>query len=65
MLVLNRKRDETVVIRCPDGTEIVVMVVQIRGDHARLGFTAPPGVTIHRGEVQDRIDAEKAAEHGG
>ena len=51
MLVLSRKKDETIVI----GDNIIVTVVEIRGDKVRLGFDAPRDVTIHRREVYDKI----------
>jgi len=51
MLVLSRKKNETIVI----GDNIVVTVVEIQGDKVRLGFQAPKEVTIHRREVYDKI----------
>lgn len=55
MLVLTRKKQEKVVIN----NEIVITLVDIRGDKVRLGFEAPKGVCIHRHEVQDAINKEK------
>lgn len=55
MLVLSRKRGESVVI----GEEIEVQVLEIRGDKVRLGFTADRDIPIHRNEVQEQIDAEQ------
>lgn len=34
-----------------DGNQIEVLVVEIRGDKIRLGFSAPKDVPIHREEV--------------
>jgi carbon storage regulator len=51
MLVLSRKRDEKIVI----GENIVVTVVEIRGDKVRLGVEAPKEVSVHRQEVWDAI----------
>ena len=51
MLVLSRKRNESIVI---DGN-IVVTVVDIRGDKVRLGIEAPKDVPIHRSEVYEAI----------
>lgn len=56
MLVLSRKLGEGIVI----GREIEVTVLEVRGDRVRLGFNAPREVTIHRGEVQERIEAGDA-----
>ena len=56
MLVLARKRDEQIVI----GDNIVVTVVDIRGDKVRLGIAAPMDVPVHRSEIHDAL--RKAAE---
>jgi carbon storage regulator len=47
MLVLTRKPNESVVIN----DDIVVTVVEVRGDKVRLGIQAPRDVSIHRSEV--------------
>lgn len=54
MLVLSRKKNETIVI---NGT-IEVTVVDIRGDKVRLGIVAPGDVPVHRLEVQRAIDRD-------
>ena len=51
MLVLSRYRDESIYI----GDDIVITVVDIRGDRVRIGVQAPPDVTVHRQEVYDAI----------
>jgi carbon storage regulator len=51
MLVLSRKKDESIVIN----ENIVVTIVEVRGDKVRLGIEAPEEVTIHRQEVYDAI----------
>jgi carbon storage regulator len=51
MLVLSRKRNESIVI---DGS-IVLTVVDIRGDKVRLGIEAPKHVPIHRSEVYEAL----------
>ncbi len=60
MLVLSRQRDESVII----GDNIIVTVVDIRGDKVRLGITAPTEIPVHRQEVYDAIQREnkRAAE---
>ncbi len=55
MLVLSRKKDEAIVI---DG-RIRIVVVEIRGDKIRLGIEAPREVSVHRAEIQERVDANK------
>ena len=54
MLVLSRRRDETIMI----GDEVEITVVDIRGDTVRLGINAPRNVSVHRKEIYDAIQAE-------
>jgi len=54
MLVLSRQRDESIVI----GDNIVVTIVDIRGDKVRLGIDAPTEVPVHRREVYEAIQRE-------
>jgi carbon storage regulator len=58
MLVLSRHRDERIIIRTPDGYEIIVVVVDLRGDKVRLGFEAPTEVEIDAEEVREKIDRD-------
>jgi carbon storage regulator len=51
MLVLSRKKDESIVIN----NDITIVVVEIRGDKVRLGVEAPKEVPVHRREVFDAI----------
>jgi carbon storage regulator len=51
MLVLSRKKNESVVIN----DNISIVVVEIRGDKVRLGIEAPKDVPVHRREVYDAI----------
>lgn len=51
MLVLSRCRDEVIMI----GQEVMVTVVDIRGDKVRIGITAPTSIAVHRKEVYDAI----------
>jgi carbon storage regulator len=60
LLVLSRKRNETIIVTHPDGTRIVVTVVDPRGDKVRIGISAPPDVIIHRAEIQLEIDRDRA-----
>ena len=55
MLVLTRMRDESIVI----GDNIVVTVVDVRGDRCRLGISAPTTTAVHRQEVYDAIQRER------
>lgn len=53
MLVLSRKSNESIQITTPQGQKIEVLVVELRGDKARLGITAPRDVVIDRTEVAE------------
>ena len=57
MLVLSRHRDESTMI----GDNIVITVVDVRGDKVRLGIDAPTDIPVHRQEVYDAIQREKNA----
>jgi carbon storage regulator len=54
MLVLSRQRDESIII----GDNVVVTVVDIRGDKVRLGIQAPHEIPVHRREVYEAIQRE-------
>jgi carbon storage regulator len=56
MLVLSRKKNESIVI----DDRIVITVVEIRGDKVRLGIQAPKEVPVHRMEVHDAIRNEQS-----
>ena len=51
MLVLSRKKNESIVIN----DDITIVVVEIRGDKVRLGVKAPKEVPVHRNEVYEAI----------
>ncbi len=51
MLVLSRKKNESIVI----DENIVITIVEVRGDKVRLGIEAPREVPIHRREVHEAI----------
>ncbi len=57
MLVLSRKVGETIIVTAPDGTSLVVMLVEVRGDKTRIGIAAPKSYAINREEIQQRISA--------
>ncbi len=54
MLILTRRRDEAIVIRNRFGTEIRLLVVDVKGNKVRLGIEAPADVDIAREEVHSR-----------
>ena len=55
-LALGRRAQESVIIRCGDVT-IEVVMVEIRGDKARLYFSAPRHVEIFRAELKRRPES--------
>lgn len=55
MLVLSRQRDERIII----ADNIVITVVDIRGDKVRLGIQAPTEIPVHRHEVYEAIQRER------
>ena len=56
MLVLSRQRDESIMI----GDDVEIIIVDVRGDKVRLGITAPKAIPVHRREIYDAIQREKA-----
>jgi carbon storage regulator len=56
MLVLSRQRDESIMI----GDDVEITIVDVRGDKVRLGITAPRNIPVHRREIYDAIQREKA-----
>lgn len=61
MLVLQRKRDEEIVI----GDDIRITIVDIRGDKVRLGVTAPKEMPVHRLELWEAIQKEQRNSQDG
>lgn len=47
MLVLTRRTGQSIMI----GDDIVVTVLEVKGDQIRLGISAPRDVAVHREEV--------------
>jgi carbon storage regulator len=54
MLVLSRQRDESIII----GDNVVITVVDVRGDKVKLGIDAPKEISVHRQEVYEAIQRE-------
>lgn len=61
MLVLSRQKDESIMI----GDEVEITIVDVRGDKVRLGITAPKHIPVHRREIYDAIQREKAQKPDG
>jgi carbon storage regulator len=56
MLVLSREKKEKIRI----GDDVIIEIVDVRGDKVRLGITAPTSIPVHREEIYDAIQREKA-----
>ena len=54
MLVLSRKPNETIRI----GDDVSVTIVSVDGNNVKLGIEAPYRVSVHRGEIYERIQRE-------
>ena len=54
MLVLTRKRDESIII----GDDIKVTIVEVRGDQVKIGIKAPRSISVHREEIYQEIQDE-------
>jgi carbon storage regulator len=57
MLILSRKKDESIMI----GDNIEISIVDIKGDHVKLGMNAPNAVKVYRQEVYEAILKENEA----
>jgi carbon storage regulator len=57
VLVLSRRIGESVII----GDDIVVTVLEVRGDVVRVGIDAPRSVRVHREEVYRELEAANRA----
>lgn len=54
MLCLSRKKGEQIRI----GDNIVISVIEVRGDKVRLAIDAPRDIAVHRQEIWDAIKKE-------
>jgi carbon storage regulator len=54
VLVLTRKVDESIII----GNQIRVSILEIRGNHVKLGVDAPKDISVNRAEIYENIRQE-------
>lgn len=62
MLYLTRRPYEAIVITCPDGTQLQLVVASVDGSSVRLGIEAPKAFTVDRYEVDHRKKREATGE---
>ena len=60
MLVLSRRQGESIVL----DHNIIVTIVEIRGDVVRISVEAPEGTAIHRKEIFERVGRGQSANSG-
>lgn len=58
MLILTRRVGETLMV----GDDVTVTVLGVKGNQVRIGVNAPKDVSVHREEIYQRIQREKAGE---
>jgi len=51
MLILDRKENQSIMI----GDDIEITVVNIKGDHAKIGINAPTAIKVYRKEIFEEI----------
>ncbi|MDI6799676.1 MAG: carbon storage regulator CsrA [Actinomycetota bacterium] len=53
MLILSRKKDESIVI----GSDVEIVIVAVEGETVKIGINAPKDVSVYRREIYDQIEA--------
>jgi carbon storage regulator len=57
MLILTRRVGESLII----GDNITITVLGVKGNQTRLGVNAPRDVSVHREEILNKIQSDKAS----
>ena len=58
ILILTRRVGEAIII----GDDVNICILGIRGNQARIGIDAPKDIPVHREEIYERIQREKAGQ---
>ena len=61
MLVLSRYKDQSIYI----GDDIIITIVDVRGDRIRIGIDAPADIPVHRQEIYEAIHRGRKVEKKG
>lgn len=56
MLVLTRKPNQSIMI----GDDVEVTVLEVRGEQVRIGVNAPKHIPVHRREIYEEIQQQRA-----
>ncbi len=56
MLIITRRKDQSIMI----GDDIEVTIIEVRGDKVRLAINAPRSIPVHRDEIYEAIQRDKA-----
>jgi carbon storage regulator len=57
MLILGRSIGQTIMI----GDDVAITILAVQGNQVRIGVNAPKEVAVHREEIYERVQQEKAA----
>lgn len=60
MLILTRRTGETVIVGPPGPDQVRISILGVKGNQVRVGILAPKNVPVHREEIYDRIERERA-----
>mgnify|MGYP000278884625 CR=1 FL=1 len=58
MLILTRRVGESLIIN----DDIVINILGVKGNQIRIGIKAPKEIPVHREEIYNRIQSEKAVD---
>jgi carbon storage regulator len=60
VIVIPRKKGQSVVI----GDDIILTVIEVRGDKVQLTIEYPTGATVHRGEAYEAVLSQQEVGQG-